>query len=93
MSFSRGSGTASGTMICPDPRKPVLDGNDTAQGAEAAGVEQFGEYQGSGLTDATYLVRNPGGKVVQVSALLHLVLSGIDGGRTISEIAARVTAC
>ncbi len=56
-------------------------------------MEQFGEYQGSGLTDATYLVRNPGGKVVQVSALLHLVLSGIDGGRTISEIAARVTAC
>jgi putative peptide zinc metalloprotease protein len=55
-------------------------------------VEQFGEYQGSGLTNATYLVRNPGGKVVQVSWLLHLVLSGIDGSRTISEIAARVTA-
>ena len=58
----------------------------------APGVEQFGEYQGSGLTNATYLVRNPGGKVVQVSWLLHLVLSGIDGCRTISEIAARVTA-
>jgi putative peptide zinc metalloprotease protein len=161
MSFSDGSGTASGTMIRPDPRKPVLDGNDTAQGADhpneslrwaaspdlevgqavatatapassrdrvsnveigsavpylvpevhrllrrarrapaagayvprlAPGVEQLGEYQGSGLTDATYLVRNPGGKVVQVSRLLHLVLSGIDGSRTISEIAALVTA-
>ena len=161
MSFSGGSEAASGTMICPDPRKPVLDGNDTAQGGHhpneslrrgawpdlaagqavatttapassrdrvsnaeigsavpylvpeiqrllrrarrapaagayvprlAPGVEQFGEYQGSGLTDATYLVRNPGGKVVQVSRLLHLVLSGIDGSRTISEIAARVTA-
>ena len=164
MSSSSGSGTASGSMLCPDPGKPVLDGYDTAQGADhpneslrqgawpdlevgqavatatapasiassrdrvsnadigsavpylvpeiqrllrrarrapaagayvprlAPGVEQFGEYQGSGLTDATYLVRNPGGKVVQVSTLLHLVLSGIDGSRTISEIAARVTA-
>ncbi len=164
MSSSSGSGTASGSMLCPDPGKPVLDGNDTAQGADhpneslrrgawpdlavgqavatatapasiassrdrvsdadigsavpylvpeiqrllrrarrapaagayvprlAPGVEQFGEYQGSGLTDATYLVRNPGGKVVQVSTLLHLVLSAIDGSRTISEIAARVTA-
>jgi putative peptide zinc metalloprotease protein len=148
-------------MVCPELPKPVLDGNDTAQGAHhpneslrpgawpdlaagqavatatapassrdrvsnaeigsavpylvpeiqrlirrnrrrsaagayvprlAPGVEQFGEYQGSGLADATYLVRNPGGKVVQVSRLLHLVLSGIDGSRTISEIAARVTA-
>ena len=159
--MSSGSGTASGSMVCPDPRKPVLDGNDTAQGAHhpneslrrgawpdlaadravatatapassrdrvsnaeigsavpylvpeiqrlirrarrgpaagtyvpqlAPGVEQHGEYQGSGLTNATYLVRNPGGKVVQVSWLLHLVLSEIDGSRTISEIAARVTA-
>jgi putative peptide zinc metalloprotease protein len=161
MSSSSGSGTASGSMVCPGPRKPVLDGNDTAQGAHhpneslrrgawpdlaagqtvatatapassrdrvsnaeigsavpylvpeiqrlirrarrgpaagayvpqlAPGAEQLGEYQGSGLTHATYLVRNPGGKVVQVSWLLHLVLSGIDGSRTISEIAARVTA-
>jgi len=58
----------------------------------APGVEQFGEYQGSGLTDATYLVRNPNGQVVQLSRLLHLVLSGIDGTRTVNEIAARVTA-
>jgi putative peptide zinc metalloprotease protein len=162
MSSSSGSGTASGRMVCPDPGKLVLDGNETAQGADhpneslrqgawldlaagravatarpaasassrdrvsnaeigsavpylvpeiqrlirrarrgpaagayvpqlAPGVEQLGEYQGSGLTNATYLVRNPGGKVVQVSRLLHLVLSGIDGSRTISEIAVRVT--
>ena len=58
----------------------------------APGVEQLGEYQGSGLTDATYLVRNPGGQVVQLSRLLHLVLSGIDGSRTVNEIAARATA-
>jgi putative peptide zinc metalloprotease protein len=143
MSSGCDAGTVSGSTICPDPRKPVLDGNDTAQGAHhpneslrrgassrdrvtnaeigsavpylvpeiqrlvrrarrrppagayvprlAPGVEDLGEYQGSGLTDATYLVRNPGGKIVQVSRLLHLVLSGIDGSRTTSEIAARVT--
>jgi putative peptide zinc metalloprotease protein len=58
----------------------------------APGVQQLGEYQGSGLTDATYLVRNPGGQVVHLSRLLHLVLSGIDGSRTVNEIAARATA-
>jgi putative peptide zinc metalloprotease protein len=55
------------------------------------GVEQLGEYQGSGLTEATYLVRHPGGQVMQLSRLLHLVLSAIDGSRTVAEIAARVT--
>lgn len=58
----------------------------------APGVEQLGEYQGSGLTETTYLVRSPGGQIVQLSPLLHLVLSGIDGSRTINEIAARATA-
>jgi putative peptide zinc metalloprotease protein len=57
----------------------------------APGVEALGEYQGSGLAEATYLVRHPGGQVVHVSRLLYLVMSGIDGRRTVSEIAARVT--
>jgi putative peptide zinc metalloprotease protein len=56
------------------------------------GVELLGEYQGSGLTEATYLVRKPGGQVVQVSRLLHLVLSGIDGRSTVSQIAAQASA-
>lgn len=160
MPFSHGSGSASGSGLRPDPRKPIPNGNDRAQGAShpndlldlaiaadfaagpavttmaaasrgnrvsqaevdsavpylarqlewlrrhagraagagarvprlAPGVEQLGEYQGSGLTDATYLVRTPGGQVVHLSRLLHLVLSGIDGSRTVNEIAARVTA-
>ncbi len=58
----------------------------------APGVESLGEYQGSGLAVATYLVRHPSGQVVQLSRLLHLVLSGIDGRRTVAEIAERVTA-
>nr|MDQ2815908.1 hypothetical protein [Actinomycetota bacterium] len=56
------------------------------------GVEQLGEYQGSGLTGATYLVRNARGQVVQVSRLLNQVLTGIDGRSTVSQIAAQVTA-
>ena len=51
----------------------------------------LGEYQGSGLTDATFLVRDPSGRVVQVSRLLHLVLGKIDGRRSVGEIAARVS--
>jgi putative peptide zinc metalloprotease protein len=58
----------------------------------ATGVEQFGEYQVSGLTEATYLARDPHGRVVHVSRLLHLVLSEVDSTRTVSEIADRVTA-
>jgi putative peptide zinc metalloprotease protein len=56
-----------------------------------AGTEPLGEYQGSGLAEATYLVRHPGGQVVHLSRLLYLVLSAIDGTRTVSEIADRVT--
>jgi len=58
----------------------------------ATGVEQLGEYQGTGLAEVTYLARNPSGRVVHVSRLLHLVLSEVDGTRTAYEIAGRVTA-
>jgi putative peptide zinc metalloprotease protein len=58
----------------------------------AAGVEPIGEYQGSGLAEATYLVRNAAGQVVHLSRLLYLVVSAIDGRQTISEIAEQVTA-
>jgi putative peptide zinc metalloprotease protein len=56
------------------------------------GVELVGEYQGSGLAEITYLVLKPGGQSIQVSRLLYLVLDGIDGIRTVGEIAARVGA-
>ena len=57
----------------------------------APAVELVGEYQGSGLTQATFLARNASGRVVQLSRLLWLVLSGVDGSRTVGEIAARVS--
>src|ERR1700685_3524418 len=47
----------------------------------AAAVEPIGEYQGSGLAEATYLVRNADGRVVHLSRLLYLVVSAIDGRR------------
>ena len=58
----------------------------------AAGVELLGEYQGSGLTKATFLARSPSGQVVHLSRLLYLVLGEIDGQRTVGEIAGRVSA-
>ncbi len=58
----------------------------------AAGVELLGEYQGSGLTKATFLARSPSSQVVHLSRLLYLVLSEIDGHRTVGEIAGRVSA-
>ncbi len=51
------------------------------------GVELVGEYQGSGLAQTTYLVKKPGGQAIQVSRLLYLVLEGIDGIRTLDEVA------
>ena len=40
----------------------------------AAGVELIGEYQGSGLAEATYLARNAVGQVAHLSRLLYLVV-------------------
>ena len=76
-------------------RRPIAEPADATGSLVprlAPGVESLGEYQGSGLAVATYLVRHPSGQVVQLSRLLHLVLTGIDGRRTVAEIAEQVTA-
>jgi putative peptide zinc metalloprotease protein len=57
----------------------------------AAGVELLGEYRGSGLGEVTFLARNASGRIVHLSRLLWLVLSGMDGRRSVGEIAARVS--
>ena len=90
--FSRGVRAAIGDVTRFDVTRPDLPAVRAPVPRLLAGVEPLGEYQGSGLTDATFLVRDPEGRVVQVSRLLHLVLSGIDGQRAVSEIAARVSA-
>ena len=72
--------------------QPGPDETGTVVPHVAAGVEPIGEYQGSGLAEATYLVRNAGGQVVHLSRLLYLVVSAIDGRRTVSKVAEQVTA-
>src|SRR5689334_4616609 len=89
--FSRGVRAAIGDFSRLDVTRPDLPAVRSPVPRLLVGVVMLGEYQGSGLTDATFLVRDPSGRVVQVSRLLHLVLSDIDGQRRIDEIAARVS--
>jgi len=90
--FSRGVRPATGYAARLDVTRPDLPAVRAPVPRLLEGVEPLGEYQGSGLTDATFLVRDPSGRVVQVSRLLHLVLSQVDGRRSVGEIAARVSA-
>jgi putative peptide zinc metalloprotease protein len=89
-----GGRAASGRLALPAPERGEAAPDDAGATVPrlAPGVEQLGEYQGSGLTEPTYLVRHPGGQIMQLSRLLHLVLSEIDGSHTIAEIAEHVTA-
>ncbi|TQJ88639.1 hypothetical protein [Streptomyces sp. SLBN-31] len=58
----------------------------------SAGLQLHGEYQGSGFTDPKYIARRGDGQVVQLSRLLYLVASSIDGVRDAETIAHRVSA-
>ena len=59
--------------------------------ALADGVELISQSQGSGYRIPPALVRRADGQVIQLTQLLHLVLSAIDGLRTTGEIAAKVS--
>jgi putative peptide zinc metalloprotease protein len=82
-----GRGVGAAATDEPGPETPA-----TVVPQLAAGVELIGEYQGSGLAEATYLVRNANGQVVHLSRLLYLLVSAIDGHRTVGEVAEQVTA-
>ncbi|MGW2516547.1 hypothetical protein ACWC09_05840 [Streptomyces sp. NPDC001617] len=58
----------------------------------SAGLRLHGEYQGSGFTEPKYIARRGDGQVVQLSRLLYLVASSIDGLRDVETIAHRVSA-
>lgn len=58
----------------------------------ADGVELLGEYQGSGLTEAPYLIRRSDGHTVQVSRLVYLVAEALTTHHLPEEIAEAVTA-
>ncbi|MHC3470600.1 zinc metalloprotease [Streptomyces sp. 7R007] len=58
----------------------------------SAGLQLHGEYQGSGFTDPRYIARRGDGQVVQLTRLLYLVASSVDGVRDMETIAHRVSA-
>jgi putative peptide zinc metalloprotease protein len=47
----------------------------------------LGPAQGSGIREPTYLLRRGDGQVVQVSELLHMVVSAVDPDRTTEQVA------
>ena len=58
----------------------------------AEGVRLLGEYEGSGFTEARYLVARADGQLLHVSRLLFLVASALDGRRDGAQVAAQVSA-
>jgi putative peptide zinc metalloprotease protein len=51
------------------------------------GVELVGKYEGSGRQTERYLARRPDGTYVELTTLLYLVVSNLDGRRTSAEVA------
>ena len=47
----------------------------------AAGIELIGEYKESGYKEPPYIARRADGQVIQLTYLLHLVASAVDGRR------------
>lgn len=74
--------TGSLPVVEPPPLVPRL----------SSGLQLHGEYQGSGFTDPKYIARRGDGQVVQLSRLLYLVASSVDGERDVEAIAHRVSA-
>ncbi|MFF7984613.1 hypothetical protein ACFZDK_36800 [Streptomyces sp. NPDC007901] len=75
---------ATGSLPVVDPASPVP--------RLSAGLRLHGEYQGSGFTEPKYIARRGDGQVVQLSRLLYLVASSVDGVRDAEAIAHRVSA-
>jgi putative peptide zinc metalloprotease protein len=57
----------------------------------ADGVQLLGEYTGTGYRERQHIARRPGGRMVQLSRLLHLVAEQCDGSTSYQQIAARVS--
>ncbi|MCW2500293.1 MAG: hypothetical protein JWN87_1969 [Frankiales bacterium] len=68
----------------------------TATGAHlpqrADGVQLLGELAGSGYQQKQSLVRRADGQTVQLTPLLYQLLEELDGGRTVEEVAAALSA-
>jgi putative peptide zinc metalloprotease protein len=57
----------------------------------AEAIELIGRYEGSGYKDPPYIARNADGGMIQLTQLLYLVASKIDGSRWVAEIARETT--
>ncbi len=57
----------------------------------ADGVQLIGEMQGSGYREPPALARRADGQTIQLTPLLYLVLSALDGRRTSGDVAAVVS--
>jgi hypothetical protein len=66
-------------------RPPLITDRTVPRLAE--GAELLGQYRGSGLRQAPWLIRAPDGHVVQVTPLLYALAAGIDGRRHIDTTA------
>ncbi len=73
---------------------PGRDAGDPSSSVpvRADGLELIGELPGSGYREPPSLVRRGDGQTIQLTKLLYLVLSAVDGRRTDEEIAAVVSA-
>lgn len=87
-------GEATGTPLPPFAGRPAPPPPEAGAVVPrlSAGLRLHGEYQGSGFTEPKYIARRGDGQVVQLSRLLHLVASAVDGRRDTREIAREVSA-
>lgn len=80
------------TQLAAEPPVPApAAGQGPPEWRVAEGLEQLGPVQGSGLRGSTHLVRRRDGQVLQLSELLHLVLSHVGADRLPEDIARSVS--
>ena len=94
---SGSAGRPSSLPAASDPSLSVTPTVSTAAGVTvpeaprlALGVELLGEFKNSGYSPPPFLVRRPDGQVIQLSRLLYLVatlINGIRSSATIAELA------
>ena len=76
----------------PASALPPADAGPVEVPRLADGVELLGEYKDSGYSQPPSLVRRPDGQVIQMSKLLYLTASALDGHRDDTAIAEIVSA-
>lgn len=57
----------------------------------AKDIDLIGKYEGSGFKDPPYIARRADGQVIQLSHMLYLVASNVDGERDFARIAEKVS--